>query len=110
MWFQAILLTSGMVVGLVQKPSDAVGVLTQPVLITVVWYGSGGSLRRESYQHTSTYCVCCLWRVMRLFFVEKHVTNMIRFFVIWHIKYITKGQSWMQPDLSVQRKTTNGLI
>ena len=39
-----MLLISGMIVGLVQKPSDAVGVLPQPMLITVVWCGSGVSV------------------------------------------------------------------
>ena len=41
-----VVLISGMVVVLVQKSSDAVGAFAfaKPILITDVWYGSGGSV------------------------------------------------------------------
>ena len=53
LWFQVMLSVYGMIVELVQKPSDDAGVLVQPVLITVVWCGSGGSV-------TVTGMISCL--------------------------------------------------
>lgn len=60
---------SGMIVGLVQKPSDAVGTFAfaKPVLITDVWYGSGGSVTVTGMIRMSFFCVA------------KYVQNMIRF-------------------------------
>ena len=60
---------SGMIVGLVQKPSDAVGAFAfaKPVLITDVWYGSGGSVTVTGMIRMSFFCVA------------KYVQNMIRF-------------------------------
>lgn len=47
-----------MVVVLVQKPSDAVGAFAfaKPILITDVWYGSGGSVTVTGMIRMSFLC------------------------------------------------------
>ena len=80
-----MLLISGMIVGLVQKPSDAVGVLTQPMLITAVWCGSGEHLTIVCIAD-GAYCVFFLCGEIEIS-VVKHDT----FFLLFGILNISQA-------------------
>ena len=81
----------GMIVDLVQKPSDAVGVLVQSVLITTVWCGSGGSEAVTGMIRVAlTITVNDAYSYCVFFFVMKHVAKYDTFFLLFGILNISQ--------------------
>lgn len=73
---------SGMVVVLVQKPSDAVGAFAfaKPILITDVWYGSGGSVTVTGMIRMSFLCgeTCAKYDTFFLLFGILNISQVMR--------------------------------